>query len=149
MCLALLRPLLHGLLALLIGIGPTSATALAASLHTPLCACAGCGLSDEASCCAPASEAEREPRLSSEEAACPCGLDAPGEKQPGERCTVCLRERASSRESRALSLEFAGTFVALRASTRRVPPGRSCSTAPAVDRGGGARRAAALRVFLI
>jgi hypothetical protein len=137
-------------LVLALGLGPAGAAALAASLHAPLCACAGCGPAGAEEGCCPADENEPSaPRVSAEGGACPCARIAPDE--PGDPAVLAGPVRSGERAvgAQPSSPPPLGRENAAAALDGR-PPGRARPTGPpGVRRAHGAERAAALGILVL
>jgi hypothetical protein len=143
--------LLRLALAFVLGLGPLGASLLAASLHTPLCGCAGCGpASTEPSCCSSRELDPSGPALRAAEDPCACSLVGPHE-EPSRAARVCpTRERvgdlqvARDREPARLPRAWAAARGVEPAPGRSSPPGP-----PGSRRLRGTARAAARGLLLL
>jgi len=145
--------LLQLLLALVLGLGPLGASVLAASLHAPLCGCAGCGATTaDESCCPVGANEEEGPLVRAAQGSCGCQLVEPDTErsQPALTCPCPVRERSGDVPARR-GLELCATPLVLRVAPRdSYPPGRASPPGPAGgQRLRGAARAAALGLMLL
>lgn len=151
-----LHTVLQLFLALVLGFGPLGASLLAASLHAPLCGCAGCGADAAAeSCCEVSETASDGPALVASERNCPCALGLPSrEASPATAPRVCAARNLArvelERGQRAVELAWSvAPFVAQDSAGESPPEDSSEPGPPGSRRERGAARAAALGALLV